>query len=145
MIACPNCGWSNEEGSRFCEHCGADLRSLAQPSPPQAVTGPTPVQPSPGPGAPPPPVAPAPPPQRPLGPSEIPPTSPEWRMSPLPPEELPPKRRRTWLWIVLGLFIALILCCVGTATWLEFTESGRNFQTAVVREATEQAGQQTGQ
>lgn len=145
MIACPNCGWSNEEGSRFCENCGADLRSLAQPSPPQGVAEPTPAQPNLGPAVPPPPVTPAPPPQRPFGPSEIPPTSPEWRMSPLPPEELPPKRRRTWLWVLLGLVIALIVCCAGTATWLEFTESGRNFQTAVVREATEQAGQQSGQ
>ncbi|GIW04578.1 MAG: hypothetical protein KatS3mg059_1198 [Thermomicrobiales bacterium] len=144
MIACPNCGWSNEEGSRFCENCGADLRSLAQPSPPQPVAAPPSSQPSPPPAAPPPSVPPAPP-QRPVGPSEIPPTSPEWRMSPLPPEEVPPKRRRTWLWVLLGLVVALILCCVGFATWLEFTESGKNFQTAVVREATEQAGQQSGQ
>jgi len=63
-------------------------------------------------------------------------------MAPLPPEEPPPRQRRTWLWVLVGIVAAFVLCCCGFGFWVQFTDSGREFQTAVGREATEQAGQQ---
>ena len=68
----------------------------------------------------------------------------EWSMSNLGPAK--PQRRRTWLWVLLGLVVALVLaCCIG-GWWLIFTDSGQNFidnieatQTAIVQNSTEPA------
>ena len=119
MIVCPNCGSSNQPVSRFCENCGADLRSLAGSPPPQPPQQPPLDQPPPpfgAPATPPPPVF-VPPPVDARPPWDLPPTSPDWRMSSLPPEPPPARKRRTWLWILLGLNAAIIICCCAFTVW----------------------------
>ncbi len=72
LIICPNCAWRNPAASRFCENCGADLdnlnRTAAQPAPswPQPTRQDEPAT---------------------FASTED-PQSPDWRMSPLPEEEL---------------------------------------------------------
>jgi hypothetical protein len=47
VITCANCGTTNETGSRFCQECGADLRTLGarteRPFEPGPSVGPTPI------------------------------------------------------------------------------------------------------
>jgi hypothetical protein len=118
VIACPNCGAQNQPGSRFCENCGADLRSLAVP---------TPQPPTPEPSPPPtPPPAFVPPPSESRVPWELPPTAPEWRMSSLPPEQPPPARRRTWVWVLIACIALIVLCCCGSIVWAN-TDSGQHW------------------
>lgn len=108
MIRCPVCGAENEAGSRFCYNCGAVLNEPEPAQPAEAAPPPAPAPAAtvgaapPGGGAAPPPVPP--------------PTPPEWRMAPLPAEETP-HRRRTWLWIVLGIVAACVLICVVVSVW----------------------------
>ena len=92
MIKCPNCGHENTDDSRFCANCGTSLT--------QGGRG----------GGELPPLPPV------TDPSQLPPTSPEWRMSaagPLPP----PPRRPRWLWFLLGIFGLCLLICVGVVIW----------------------------
>lgn len=99
MITCSNCGFENSSDSRFCANCGASLLAggRAGESLGGSSTGPTaPVQ----------------------DPSQLPPTSPEWRMSdpgPLPP----PPRRPMWLWFILGALGLCLLICVGFYIWTQ--------------------------
>lgn len=129
MKNCPNCGWSNEADNRFCENCGADFAGLEsagqRPATPVSTWGPPPQQ-----------TAAA----RPQNSWEVAPSNPDWRMASLPPEELePPRGRRLWLWL-LGIFLlGCLLFCVGGGYWLEYTDSGKNFQTEVSERATEEA------
>ena len=115
MIVCPNCGNANPDGSRFCANCGADLSAPAR-------------------GA-----APAPEPAPAAGRTTLPPTSPEWRMSPAGPLPEPPRRRR-WIWIVLGILGACVVICVVLFVLVGSGAIGpvNDFMTAV--EATRQAG-----
>jgi hypothetical protein len=67
---------------------------------------------------------------------------PEWKMSSLGPP--PARKRRLWLWIVLGLIIAcVVVCCVGFI-FFSFTGTGQglleDWGTQVAKEATKQAG-----
>jgi 4-amino-4-deoxy-L-arabinose transferase-like glycosyltransferase len=86
----------NAQGARFCSECGADLRALGSKwSPPAAPPGPT----VPTFGAPnPPPVD--------FGPGG-------WQVPGQNPYGTPPPKKRTWLWIILGILGAcLVLCCI---------------------------------
>ena len=103
MITCPNCGTQNEPGARFCAECGADLRSLAPASqPPQS-----------------PPTTSDLPPQYELGG----PTQPGagWPSGDFAPP--PEKKRRTWLWIVLGVIGGCLILCCALSVWAS-TDSG---------------------
>ncbi len=122
MIVCPNCGNANPDGSRFCANCGADLTGAGR-------TPPTPREPP-----------------RPEAPStvdrrDLPPTSPEWRMSPAGPLPEPPRRRR-WLWIVLGIVGACLLLCCLLLVWGNTigVDTINDLATRVSIEATEQGG-----
>jgi len=107
VIICPNCGTQNEPGSRFCAECGADLRTL------QAVPEPTP-QPS----------TPPIPPQYDLGAPPA-PSGAGWAPGSdfRPPPE---KKRRIWLWIVVGILAACLIFCCATSVWAT-TDSGQEF------------------
>lgn len=59
----------------------------------------------------------------------------EWSMSDLGPAK--PQKRRTWLWVMLGIVVLIVLaCCIG-GWWLMFTDSGKNFIDQI--EATQTA------
>lgn len=103
-------------GSRFCENCGADLETLNRTSP-QSQSWPQPGSAS---GA--------------AFPSDEDPASPNWRMAPLPEEELPPSKRRIWVWVLVILLLACLTICVASFGWLGYTDSGQNFQTRVAEE-----------
>ena len=82
----------------------------------------------------PPPVA-SPLPPRPSDPSQLPPTSPEWRMS--DPGPLPePRGRRRWLWGIVGILGLCVLLCVALTVWSN-TDSGARFFQDIERAATE--------
>jgi hypothetical protein len=59
----------------------------------------------------------------------------EWRMSSLGP---PPPRRRTWLWILVGLIGLCLLACVAFAVYIQ-TDSGAEWWSDIQTEAAEQA------
>ncbi|MEJ7837389.1 MAG: hypothetical protein WKF81_01160 [Thermomicrobiales bacterium] len=61
---------------------------------------------------------------------------PEWTMSSLGPP--PARKRRLWLWIIVGLLILCVAICAGIAIWLGFTDSGNDFWNDI--EATATAG-----
>lgn len=93
MITCSNCGYENASDSRFCANCGASLLTggRASDSVPSATSSDR---------------------------SQLPPSSPEWRMSdagPLPP----PPRRPRWLWFILGALGLCLLICVGFYVWTQ--------------------------
>lgn len=128
--SCPNCGWSNEDQNRFCENCGADFEGMqAQGRTAESSTS----------GWAPP--AQSETPARTYGNAwEAPPSAPDWRMAPLPPEEMPGKRgRRVWLWVLTGLLLACLISCAGAFLWLGYTDSGKDFQTSVADRETETA------
>lgn len=124
MRVCPNCGWSNDGASRFCENCGADLETLGARSSgdhsgwasPQSET---PAR------------------DRPYW--EVAPEESEWQMAPLPPQQEPVQKRRTWLWVLTGMLVICMLFCAGSILFLGFTDTGKDFQTRVAENATEQA------
>jgi hypothetical protein len=124
---CPNCGWSNEDQNRFCENCGADFSGLerqGQPPTEPLSTWRTPSMSGSQPSSP--------------SPWEVPPGSPDWRMAPLPPEEAVATRgRRVWLWLLVGVLTVCVVTCAVSVYWLEYTESGRDFQTEMAERATE--------
>jgi hypothetical protein len=132
VIRCPNCGNENPPGSRFCANCG---RRLPEPPPlePTPVEQ-TAVEPTPAPANAPPAALAAPP----ISPTDLPPTHPDWRMSP-PEPYLPQRGRRTWLWIVFGIIGACLVICLALFVFFQ-TPPGRTFlgdlQTQAALQAT---------
>ncbi|MBX3070034.1 MAG: zinc-ribbon domain-containing protein [Thermomicrobiales bacterium] len=129
MKSCPNCGWSNDDDNRFCENCGADFSGLAatgqQPATPASTWSPPPQYGSD---------------QTARAGWDVAPSNPDWRMAPLPAEEIASQRgRRIWLWILGVFLLGCLLFCVGGGYWLGYTDSGKNFQTEVSDRATEEA------
>lgn len=112
-MQCPQCGENVNEGDRFCASCGTRLDTSGgiprqfEPtrSPDDAMQ----------------PIQDRPTPEREPAPED--PADPEWRMSSLP-DEGPPKRRR-WLWIVGGLLIFCVLLVCAFAIFL-MTDPGQN-------------------
>lgn len=123
LINCPNCAWRNPQGSRFCENCGADLQVLSRtPSSQQASSWPQPPR------------------STSAGGSSEDPSSPEWRMAPLPAEEVAPPKRRLWVWLLVAALLACLVLCIASFTVLEYTDTGRNFQTRVAEDQENSSG-----
>lgn len=123
-MECPQCGHNNGESDRFCSNCGAKLQSgstiprqFESPARPE-----TPEQPS----------------ARPVA-EPIPedPDHPEWRMAPLPEEEVVQKRR-TWLWVLGGLVLLCVLLFCGFSIFL-MTPMGQDFANDLSTRAAEMA------
>jgi hypothetical protein len=51
----------------------------------------------------------------------------------------PPRKRRLWLWIVLGVILLCVVACLGFGYWIGFTDSGQEFLDNVEATATAQA------
>lgn len=120
-VKCQRCGAENPAAARFCMSCGnalpvaaevpaAPIESAApdEPGKPAATSG-VPA----GPDAPRTAPLPAQFSRRPVDPGELPPTHPEWKMSPAGPLPDPPKRR-IWLWVLGGIGAIILLCVVLT-------------------------------
>lgn len=54
----------------------------------------------------------------------------EWAMTNLGPPK--PTRRRTWLWVLLGIIGLMILACCVFAGWIAFTDSGTEWAENVI-------------
>jgi drug/metabolite transporter (DMT)-like permease len=51
----------------------------------------------------------------------------------------PPRKRRLWLWIILGLILLCVIACAILFYWIGFTDSGQEFLDNVEATATAQA------
>ncbi|MDQ2674546.1 MAG: zinc ribbon domain-containing protein [Chloroflexota bacterium] len=116
-VKCQRCGAENPAAARFCMSCGNALPDVDDAAAPESAV----------PTATAPPAAPIPEPvvrdepglsplpaqfsRRPTDPGELPPTHPDWRMSPAGPLPDPPKRR-VWLWVLGGIGAVILLCVV---------------------------------
>lgn len=67
----------------------------------------------------------------------------EWTMS--DPGPAPPRRRRTWLWVLLGLIALVVIACCVFFWWVIGTESGQNWIEGVATEAAIQVQNATEQ
>lgn len=124
-MECPQCGHVNDEGDRFCSSCGTRLSGDSsiprQFQPPERQdTPPAPRSPS-----------------QPATPRTDDPLDPEWRMSPLPEEE--PPKRRTWLWVLIGIILFCILLFCGFMLFLTFTDTGQNLVNDLATQAADAA------
>jgi hypothetical protein len=93
LATCPNCGTNNADGARFCQECGADLRSFgSEPTNPTSTppygdyqeSTPTPFG------------------------------TPGWQV---PIEPVPQKNGRGWLWAVVGILAGCLICCCVAGVW----------------------------
>lgn len=118
-MQCPQCGHQNNDSDRFCANCGARLQANTTIPPqfeaPQREDVPTPA------GVP-------------AAPRSDDPNDPEWRMSPLPEPE--PPKRRTWLWVLVGILVFCILLFCGFSVFL-MTDTGQEFVNDLATRAAE--------
>lgn len=129
---CPNCGQPVTADDRFCSNCGARLEPAAAGYDSDEATFPEGTS------------------QEPVIPtlgrknaweyerdnvrsSSV--DDDEWRMS--DPGPLPPRRRRTWLWIVIGLLALLVLACCIFMYWIGYTDGGQAWFEGIATEAAE--------
>lgn len=61
-------------------------------------------------------------------------------MAPLPAEEVAPPKRRLWVWLLVAALLACLVLCVASFTALEYTDTGRNFQTRVAEDQENSSG-----
>ena len=128
---CPNCGQENDAADRFCANCGTQLSSASAPTISATPVSEAPVQP----------VSSIPP-QYPGFDSELTPSQPtgggdeNWRMSSLGPP--PAKKRRLWLWVLLGLLGLCLAVCVGLAIFAS-TGTGQEWFEDLATRVSEQA------
>lgn len=54
----------------------------------------------------------------------------EWAMS--DPGPAPPRRRRTWLWVLLGMIALVVIACCVAMGWIAFTDSGTEWAESII-------------
>jgi hypothetical protein len=59
----------------------------------------------------------------------------EWSMSDLGPP--PPRRKRTWLWVIIAILGFLVLSCCIFMYWIGYTDSGQDWFSGIATEAAE--------
>jgi hypothetical protein len=59
----------------------------------------------------------------------------EWKMSDLGPP--PPRKRRTWLWVIIAILGLLVLSCCVFMYWVGYTDSGQDWFSGIATEAAE--------
>ena len=64
----------------------------------------------------------------------------EWSMTDLGPAK--PQRRRTWLWVLLGIMAVIIIACCVFGWWLT-TDSGTVWFEGIATQAAEEMNQAT--
>lgn len=124
-MTCPECGRENQDEDRFCSNCGARLQPRfempgqftpeRQHDVSEEPARQVPVE------------------QRPATDD---PADPEWRMSPLPPED--PPKRRTWLWVLVGILLFCVLLVCGFGVFLT-TGTGQDLLNDLATRAAEVA------
>lgn len=60
----------------------------------------------------------------------------EWSMTNLGPAK--PQRRRTWLWVLLGVIAFIVIACCVFGWWITGTESGQEWFNGVATQAAEE-------
>lgn len=140
---CPNCGVQVSADDRFCSNCGARLGAFPTEADTSLEGAERPgLEPDTSPGEPTP------------GAEPVLPTlgrknsweyerdrvhsaadEDEWRMSDLGPP--PPRKRRTWLWIVIGILALMVLLCCIFLYWVGYTDGGQEWFEGIATEAAE--------
>lgn len=59
----------------------------------------------------------------------------EWTMSDLGPP--PSRKRRTWLWVIIGILGLLVLSCCVFMWWIGYTDAGQEWFSGIATEAAE--------
>lgn len=67
----------------------------------------------------------------------------EWSMASLGPAR--PQRKRTWLWVLLGLIAFMIIACCVFGWWITATESGTEWFEGIATQAAEEIQKATEQ
>ncbi|HEV2067778.1 MAG TPA: hypothetical protein VGR08_13170 [Thermomicrobiales bacterium] len=63
----------------------------------------------------------------------------DWRMTSLGPP--PQRKRRRWLWVLIGLLLLCVILCVAAGVFLS-TEGGQEWFEGIATEAAERATEQ---
>lgn len=64
-------------------------------------------------------------------------TTDEWSMPDLGPPAAP-RRRRTWLWVLLGIIVFVVIACCVFGWWITATESGTEWFEGIATQAAEE-------
>lgn len=64
-------------------------------------------------------------------------TDDEWSMPDLGPPPAP-RRRRTWLWVLLGMIAFIVIACCVFGWWITATESGTEWFEGIATQAAEE-------
>lgn len=70
-------------------------------------------------------------------------TQDEWSMTDLGPAR--PQRRRTWLWVLLGIIAFIVLACCVFGWWITATDSGTEWFEGIATQAAEEMQRATEQ
>lgn len=162
---CSNCGHELAPDVKFCSNCGAPVQSGASSANTPSGSSPSGSErdwggystgnSEPPASTPPPPAAPA---QSYSGDESLTDRKPtweverdklrqeaddEWSMASLGPAR--PQRKRTWLWVLLGLIAFVIIACCVFGWWITATESGTEWFEGIATQAAEEIQKATEQ
>lgn len=117
MKRCQQCGHENQDEDTFCANCGTRLstepRTFIERPDTTSSSG-TPLDQNPAPEA----------------------TGEDWRMTSLGPP--PARKRRLWLWILIGLLLVCVTLCVAGGIFLS-TDAGQEWFEDIATQASDRA------